>query len=101
MIDIIKRPIITEKAMKLASLRQYVFEVTRDSNKIQIKKALEDYFEVEIQSVRTCIIKGKKKVRMTRRGMQKGSTATIKKAYITLKPGFEIELVSGAGSSED
>ena len=38
---------------------------------------------------------------MTRRGMQKGRTATVKKAYITLKPGFEIELVSGAGSSED
>lgn len=87
--------------MKLASLRQYVFEVTKDANKIQIKKALEEYFEVEIQSVRTCIIKGKNKVRMTRRGMQKGHTATVKKAYITLKPGFEIELVSGAGSSED
>lgn len=101
MIDIIKRPIITEKAMKLSSLRQYVFEVTRESNKIQIKKAIEDYFEVQIQSVRTTIIKGKTKVRMTRRGAQKGRTATIKKAYITLKPGFEIELVSGAPSSED
>ena len=40
MIEIIKRPIITEKAMKLASLRQYVFEVARESNKIQIKKAI-------------------------------------------------------------
>lgn len=95
MLQIIKRPIITEKAMKLATLRQYVFQVDQNANKIEIKKAIEEMFEVNIISCRTVRIKGKKKVRMTRRGIMRGSTPNIKKAYVTLKEGQSIELVSG------
>lgn len=81
--------------MKLTTAHQYVFEVEPDSNKIEIKKAIEELFEVNVVSVRTARIKGKKKIRMTRRGIMRGSTPNIKKAYVTLKEGQSIELVSG------
>ncbi len=99
--QIIKRPVITEKAMSLASQRQYVFEVHPEANKIQIKEAIEKLFEVNITSIRTVRIKGKNKIRMTRRGMMKGKTALKKKAYITLKEGQTIELVSGVGTDTE
>jgi len=96
--NVLRRPLITEKAMGLSEGRdkkQYVFEVSPDANKIQIKKAVEDMFEVNVESVRTLNRKGKAKSRMTRRGLMRGKTRAIKKAYITLKAGQEIELVSG------
>lgn len=95
MLQIIRRPVITEKAMKLTANRQYVFQVDPNSNKIEIKKAIEAMFEVNVISIRTVNIKGKVKVRMTRRGIMRGSTPSIKKAYVTLKEGQSIELVSG------
>lgn len=96
MIEIIKKPVITEKAMKLGDLRQYVFEVDPKANKIQIKQAVEKMFEVKVDSVRTVLVKGKVKKRFTRRGLMVGRTPLRKKAYVTLKEGFSIELVSGA-----
>jgi len=101
MVDVLKRPIITEKAMKLAEKRQYVFQVLPDANKIEIKKAIEEYFEVKVSSVRTASIKGKQKLRWTKKGLMKGRKPSIKKAYITLKEGFSIELVSGATGSDE
>lgn len=95
MLQIIKRPVITEKAMKLANQRQYVFVVDPKANKIEIKKAIEEMFEVDVISVRTVNIKGKNKIRLTRRGLMRGRTPNIKKAYVTLKEGQSIELVSG------
>ncbi len=95
MLQIIKRPVITEKAMKLANQRQYVFVVDPNANKIEIKKAIEEMFEVNVISVRTVNIKGKNKIRLTRRGLMRGRTPNIKKAYVTLKEGQSIELVSG------
>jgi len=101
MIQIIKKPVITEKAMNLASLRQYVFEVHPDANKIQIKEAIEKVFEVDIASIRTVRIKGKRKSRFTKKGLMRGKTALKKKAYITLKEGQSIELVSGVGGDTE
>ncbi|MFP4527566.1 MAG: 50S ribosomal protein L23 [Candidatus Kapaibacterium sp.] len=96
MIDIIKRPLITEKAMRLTEQGQYVFDVVPTANKIEIKRAVEEMFEVEVKSVRTARIKGKRTQRFTRRGVMRGRTPLRKKAYVTLKEGHEIELVSGA-----
>ncbi len=96
MFDIIRRPIISEKAMGMGHNRQYVFEVAPNSNKIDIKKAVEELYEVEVQSVRTLNMKGKNKSRFTKKGLMKGHTALRKKAYVTLKEGFVIEIVSGA-----
>ncbi len=100
MIQIVKRPIITEKAMRLATMGQYVFEVYPDANKIEIRKAVEELFEVNVVSCRTVRIKGKTKMRHTKRGLMRGKTPLVKKAYVTLKTGQSIELVSGVGGTE-
>ncbi len=96
MYDIIKKPVITEKAMSMSEHRQYVFEVDPNANKLQIKAAVEEMFEVEVSNVRTARIKGKVKKRFTKAGLQVGKTKLRKKAFITLKEGHSIELVSGA-----
>ena len=99
MIEVIKKPLITEKAMKLGTQGQYVFEVTLASNKIEIKKAVESMFEVNVVSVRTVRIKGKVRRRFTRKGVQTGRTPMRKKAYVTLKKGQTIELVSSVAGT--
>jgi len=96
MTDVIKRPIVTEKAMKLQSATQYCFEVDINSNKITIKNAIEKMFEVNVLSVRTARVKPKVKTRYTRKGIQRGKTSERKKAYVTLKKGQTIDVVTGA-----
>ena len=59
--DIILRPIITEQSMEHIYLKKYVFEVARDANKIEIAKAVEEIFGVEVVKVTTLNMKGKKK----------------------------------------
>lgn len=98
MIEIIKRPLLTEKAMKNNEAGIYAFEVVPNANKIEIKKAIEALFEVQVESVRTLRIKGKIKVRHTRKGLMRGRRPNRKKAYITLKKGQTIDLVSGAAN---
>jgi len=90
---IIQKPILSEKAMKHTADGRYVFQVVPDSNKIEIKKAVEEMFEVKVKSVRTLLVKPKYSQKYTRKGIMRGKTATRKKAYITLLPGFSIELV--------
>lgn len=98
MIDVIKKPLVTEKAMKLGENHQYAFIVDRSANKIEIKKAVEEMFEVDVTSVRTLNLRGKMKSRFTKRGIQRGKTAARKKAIVTLKEGQTIDLVSGETS---
>lgn len=100
MITVLKNPIITEKATKITHLRQYVFEVETSSNKVQIKKAIELMFTVNVDSVRTVRIKGKNKVRMTKKGIMRGKTNLVKKAYVTLREGQTIDVVTGEGTEE-
>ena len=59
--DIILRPVITEQSMEHIDIKKYVFEVARDSNKIEIAKAVEEIFGVEVEKVTTMNIKGKEK----------------------------------------
>ena len=99
MISIIKKPILTEKGMSKNGEREYHFYVDPSANKLQIKKAVELMFEVAVDDVRTANIKGKRSVRMTKKGLMRGKTALRKKAFVKLKEGHEIELVSG-GSNE-
>lgn len=96
MYEIIRKPIITEKAMSMSDSRQYAFEVDPQANKIEIKRAVEGLYEVKVDNVRTLRVKGKNKSRFTRKGLMKGKTRLRKKAYVTLKEGFSIEIVSGA-----
>jgi len=95
MISIIKKPILTEKGMSKNGEREYHFFVEPSANKIQIKQAVKDMFDVEVEDVRTTNVKGKRSVKHTKKGLMKGKTALRKKAYVKLKEGHEIDLVSG------
>ena len=91
--EILIKPIITEKADKLSeNLGQYTFIVDRKANKIEIRKAVEDWYNVEVASVNTLVLPGKAKVRNTKSGIQKGNTGSYKKAIVTLVDGEEIDL---------
>ena len=59
--DVILRPIITEQSMEHLDIKKYVFEVARDANKIEIKKAVEEIFGVKVDKVTTLNMKGKEK----------------------------------------
>lgn len=98
MISIVRKPILTEKGMSKNGEREYHFYVDPSANKIQIKKAVEDMFEVEVDAVRTANVKGKRSARFTKKGLMRGQTALRKKAYVKLKEGHEIELVSGSSN---
>lgn len=81
--DVIIRPVISEKSMDSAHLRQYTFEVDKRANKTEIRQAIEEIFGVQVASVNTMLTYG----RIKRQGKTSGRTSTIKKAIITLKSG--------------
>ena len=86
---IVEKPLITEKSTRLLEEGNWVcFRVNPDANKIQIKKAVEELFKVNVTKVRTMRIPGKNK----RVRLQIGRTPEWKKAIITLKQGEQIEL---------
>lgn len=87
--QVIKRPIITEKTTKLKQQGIYVFEVKKDATKGMIKEAVEKLYNVDVESVRTCIMKGK----LRRYGRYEGYTSDWKKAYVKLKPGQTIKQI--------
>ena len=91
--DIILRPIITEQSMEDLDIKKYAFEVARDANKIEIKKAIEEIFGVKVIKVTTTHVLGKAK----RTGAYpKGMTATWKKAVVKLRADSKnIELFEG------
>ena len=80
--DIILRPVVSEKAFGSVNDKRYVFEVAKDANKIEIRKAVEAVFDVKVDSVNTLRTLGKIKLQ----GRYSGRTPEIKKAYVTLKP---------------
>lgn len=81
--DIIKRPIITEQSMEQAEMKRYTFEVSKDANKIQIAKAVEEIFGVKVAKVNTLNMQGKEK----RTGRYPaGRRPSWKKAMVTLTP---------------
>lgn len=100
MISIIKKPILTEKGMNKNGEGEYHFYVDPSANKLQIKQAVSAMFDVEVDDVRTANVKGKRSVKYTRKGLMRGKTALRKKAFVKLKKGFEIDMVSGGSSNE-
>lgn len=91
--QIIIKPVITEKADKLSSKsNKYSFVVDKDVNKLEIKKAVEAAYSVNVTSVNTIIVPGKAKVRNTKAGMLKGRKPSYKKAVVSLSPGDEITI---------
>lgn len=101
MITVLRKPLITEKATKVGHHGHYVFEVDPNANKLQIKAAVQQMFDVVVAEVRTVRVKGKVKQRMTKRGLLVGKTNLRKKAYVTLKEGHSIDIVAGEGGTEE
>lgn len=94
LLDVIKRPVITEKAISAQSLNKYVFEVHRGATKFQVKSAVEQLFEVKVRDVRTSLQPGKAKRSLKVRGLV-SAAAPWKKAVVTLADGEKLELVEG------
>jgi large subunit ribosomal protein L23 len=93
--DILLKPIVTEKMTDQGEKdNRFGFIVTKDANKIQIKKAVEDLYGVTVQSVRTMIYGGKKKTRYTKSGVMTGKSTAFKKAIITIADGDTIDFYS-------
>jgi large subunit ribosomal protein L23 len=102
---VIKRPLLTEKSARLRETgggvsaaaegesyaQKVVFEVARDANKIDIRRAVEQLFKVSVTEVRTLVVRGKVK----RMGRFTGQRPSWKKAFVTLKPGDNIEFFEG------
>jgi large subunit ribosomal protein L23 len=89
--DVIRKPVITEKATMASEANAVVFEVAIDANKPQIKEAVEALFGVKVKSVNTTITKGKTK----RFRGQLGTRRDVKKAYVTLFEGNTIDVSTG------
>ncbi|MFC1488691.1 50S ribosomal protein L23 [Thermodesulfobacteriota bacterium] len=90
--DVIKRPLITEKtSIQKETSNQLTFEVDPKANRIEIKRAVENIFNVNVAGVRTMQVKGKTK----RRGRILGKRRDWKKAIVTLMPGERIDFFEG------
>jgi len=80
--DVIIKPVISENSMDQAALKKYTFKVAPDANKTEVKMAVEEIFDVEVDKVNIMNVKGKKK----RMGRYEGMTSASKKAIVTLTP---------------
>ena len=86
--NIILKPIVTEKMSdQTESFNRYAFVVSKSANKIDIKKSVEDLYEVKVKSVRTMNYYGKTKSRSTKAGLIRGKKNSFKKAVIELVEG--------------
>ena len=94
---ILVRPLYTEKIARLQDAEnKYAFEVSRDANKIEIRKAVEKKFAVKVASIRTMLMPGKVRQQQTRGGRFHGRRPDWKKAIVTLVQGDKLELFENA-----
>ena len=98
--SIILRPILSEKGTLLSETQnKFIFQVEKHSNKLEIKKAVEEKFKVKIKKVATMNIKGKNKNMSIRSNghilRTSGNRSSWKKAIITLEKGFSIDMLTG------
>ena len=93
--EILLKPIVTEKMTSQGeTFNRYGFLVSRKANKLQIKKAVEELYGVNVEAVNTINYGGKTKSRYTKSGMMKGRTSATKKAIVTLSKGETIDFYS-------
>jgi len=101
---IIIKPLLTEKSTTIASnpeLNQYTFVVDQNANKIQIRKAVEEQFGVEVESVSTMVCPGKKRSRIVKGRMTSGRKSPFKKAIVKVREGQYIEEGFYGASTEE
>ena len=91
--EVLIKPILTEKAnAQQEKLKRYAFKVHRKANKLEIKKAVEDFYGVSVVDVNTLVAPGKNKTKFTKAGFIKGVRPAYKKALVTLAEGDIIDL---------
>jgi len=91
--EVLMKPILTEKAnSQQESLRRYAFKVDRRANKLEIKKAIEQFYGVNVVDVNTAVVPGKNKTRYTKAGFIQGMKGAYKKALVTVASGESIDL---------
>jgi large subunit ribosomal protein L23 len=91
---ILKKPLVTEKVSSLNEKGKYGFIVDPDANKVEIKKAVEKQYGVNVERVNTMLVMGKKKTRYTKAGVLAGRKPSYKKAIVTLATGEVIDFYS-------
>lgn len=93
--DVLIKPILSEKAnAQQEKLRRYAFRVSQKANKLEIKKAVENFYGVNVVDVNTATAPGKNKTRFTKAGFIKGRKPSYKKAFVTIAEGDTIDLYS-------
>jgi large subunit ribosomal protein L23 len=91
--DVLIKPVLTEKVNKqMEKNRAYTFIVDRKANKLEIKKAVEEFYGVTVAEVNTLVLPGKAKSRFTKSGFITGRKPAKKKAVVTVAEGEEINL---------
>jgi large subunit ribosomal protein L23 len=90
--QVLLAPVVSEKSFSLIGDRKYTFKVHEDAHKTQVRQAVEELFEVEVQGVHIIKVRSKPK----RRGFTKGRRPGWKKAIVQLKEGHQIEIFEGA-----
>jgi large subunit ribosomal protein L23 len=94
---ILIKPIISEKSDKLSDkLSKYTFMVDKKANKVEIRKAIEEMYSVNVESVNTALMPGKAKTRYTKTGVMRGRKPSYKKAVVTLAEGENIDFFGEA-----
>jgi len=93
--QVLVRPRITEKVnIQMEKEGRYTFVVDKRANKIEIKNAVEDFFNVKVSEVNTIVVPAKAKSRFTKAGLVSGRKPSFKKAIVTLEEGETIDLFS-------
>ena len=87
-LNLIKKPVITEKSTANAQFNKYIFEVRNDANKINIKKTIEEIYKVKVQKLNSLNVKSKPKVFKG----QLGKRSELKRIIVTLKEGNTIDM---------
>jgi large subunit ribosomal protein L23 len=90
--QVLLAPVVSEKSYSLITDRKYTFRVHEDAHKTQIRRAVEELFDVEVEHVNVLKVQSKPK----RRGLTRGRKPGWKKAIVQLKEGHEIEIFEGA-----
>ena len=92
---VLVKPIVTEKSNKLTDKgRTYAFRVDRKANKLEVKKAVEEFYGVTVTEVNTVVVPGKAKTKFTKAGFISGRKPAYKKAYVKVAEGETIDLYS-------
>ena len=87
-LNLIKKPVITEKSTANAQFNKYIFEVRKDANKINIKQTIEEIYKVKVQKLNSLYVKSKPKVFKG----QRGTRSELKRIIVTLKEGNTIDM---------